>query len=327
MKSPLRVMLVLGTRPEVTKLAPLARELRAYPKQFHTLLVSTGQHRELVPQYLRFFELEADYDLKVMKPRQSLADITARTVARMDALLGQERPQVVVVQGDTTAVFAASLAAFYHHVPVAHVEAGLRSGDRYDPFPEEMNRRLVSPLAELNFAPTVQARQNLLREGVAPESIYITGNTAVDALLYTLKRRPAQPAFPAEELKGKRLLLVTAHRRENWGEGLRNICLALADLAGPFPGRGGGLSRASQSDRAGDGPGGAGREGAGASPRAAGLRGPGGIDGPRHAPPHRFRGHSRGGAHAREAHSGPPQDHGTAGGGGGGSRAAGRDEA
>jgi len=235
MKSPVTVMLVLGTRPEVMKLAPLARELRLYPKQFRPLLVSTGQHRDLVPQYLRFFELTTDHDLKVMKRTQSLADITSRTVTRMDALLRQVRPDVVVVQGDTTAVLAASLAAFYHQVPVAHVEAGLRSGDRYDPFPEEMNRRLVSPLAELNFAPTSLARQNLLQESIAPESIYVTGNTTIDALFYTLKRRPEQPAVPAAWLKGKRLLLVTAHRRENWGEGIRSICLALADLAARFP--------------------------------------------------------------------------------------------
>ncbi len=180
MKSPLTVMLVLGTRPEVNKLAPLARELKAYQKQFRTLLVSTGQHRDLVPQYLRFFELTPDYDLEVMKRKQSLADITSRTVDRMDVLLREQRPQVVVVQGDTTAVLAASLAAFYHKVPVAHVEAGLRSGDRYDPFPEEMNRRLVSPLAELNFAPMPQSKANLLREGVDPTSIYVTGNTSVE---------------------------------------------------------------------------------------------------------------------------------------------------
>ncbi len=234
-KSPLTVMLVLGTRPEVMKLAPLARELRAHPAQFRPLLVSTGQHRDLVPQYLRFFELEAEYDLQVMQRTQSLADITSRTVARMDALLREQRPDVVVVQGDTTAVLAASLAAFYHQVPVAHVEAGLRSGERYDPFPEEMNRRLVGPLAELNFAPTAQARENLLREGVDPGSIYVTGNTTVDALRYTLKHRPEQPPVPEAWLRHKRLLLVTAHRRENWGEGIRTICLALADLAARFP--------------------------------------------------------------------------------------------
>jgi UDP-N-acetylglucosamine 2-epimerase (non-hydrolysing) len=235
MKSPLTVMLVLGTRPEVMKLAPLARELRAHPAQFRPLLISTGQHREMVPQYLRFFELEADFDLQVMKAKQTLSDITSRTVQRMDALLRRKRPDVVVVQGDTTAVLAASLAAFYHQVPVAHVEAGLRSRERYDPFPEEMNRRLVSPLAELNFAPTARAKRNLLREHVDPKSIYVSGNTTIDALLYTLKRLPQAPSVPAAWLRGKRLVLVTAHRRENWGAGIRNICLALADLAARFP--------------------------------------------------------------------------------------------
>ncbi len=234
-QSPLDVMVVLGTRPEVMKLAPVVLELRKYPAQFRTTLVSTGQHRDLVPQYLRLFGLTPDDDLQVMKRRQSLADITSRTVARLEARLKEHRPEVVVVQGDTTAVLAASLTAFYHKIPVAHVEAGLRSHDRYDPFPEEMNRRLVSPLAEINLAPTPWARQNLLAEGVDPASIYVTGNTTVDALLYAAKQPLAEPAVPEAWLQGRRLILVTAHRRENWETGIREICGALGELARRFP--------------------------------------------------------------------------------------------
>jgi len=228
-------MLVLGTRPEVMKLAPVARELRAHPQRFRTTLVSTGQHRDLVPQYLRLFGLAPDRDLGVMKRLQSLADITSRTVARFDDLLREQRPDVVVVQGDTTAVLAAGLTAFYHQIPVAHVEAGLRSYDRYDPFPEEMNRRLMSPLAQLNFAPTPRAKENLLAESVPADTIYVTGNTTIDALLFAAKQKPARPAVPAGWLRGRRLILVTAHRRENWATGIRQICLALADLVRRFP--------------------------------------------------------------------------------------------
>ncbi len=232
---PLRVMIVMGTRPEVTKLAPVALELRQHPDQFRVTLVGTGQHRDLVPQHLEPFGLDLDHDLKIMKRRQTLTDITARTVTRMDALLEREAPDVVVVEGDTTAVVVAALAAFYRQIPVAHVEAGLRSGDVYDPFPEEMNRRLVAPLAEVQFAPTETARTNLLRENIAPERIYVTGNTQIDGLLLAAKLRPRRPAVPASALTGKRLILVTAHRRESWDRGIREICLALRELAERVP--------------------------------------------------------------------------------------------
>lgn len=235
MRIPLDVMFVLGTRPEVMKLGPVVLELKAHPREFRVTLVSTGQHRDLVPQYLKLFGLGIDHDLGIMKRHQTLGDITARTVQRMDARLKQHRPDVVMVQGDTTAAFAAGLTAFYHKVPVAHVEAGLRSNDRYDPFPEEINRRLTSPLAEINLAPTPWAKRNLLRENVPAESIYVTGNTAIDALLYAAKRKPARAAVPGEWLRGKRLVLVTAHRRESWETGIREICLALRELAEVFP--------------------------------------------------------------------------------------------
>ena len=235
MSAPLKTMIVLGTRPEVVKLAPVALELRRHPKQFRVTLVGTGQHRELVPQHLKLFRLRLDDDLKVMKPRQTLADITARTVQRLDALLAADPPDLVVVEGDTTAVLAAGLAAFYRKIPVAHVEAGLRSGDPYDPFPEEMNRRLVSAVASVHFAPTATARGNLLREHVSPERVFVTGNTTIDALLLAAKQRPKRPAIPTSILKGRRMILVTAHRRESWDAGIREICLALGDIADRFP--------------------------------------------------------------------------------------------
>jgi UDP-N-acetylglucosamine 2-epimerase (non-hydrolysing) len=235
MRHPIKATIVIGTRPEVTKLAPVALELRRYRKQFRVSLVGTGQHRDLVPQHLRPFRLRLDADLGVMKRRQSLAEITARTARRMDALLAEDPPDVVLVEGDTTAVLAAGLAAFYRKIPVAHVEAGLRSGDIYDPFPEEMNRRLVGGLAEIHFAPTASARQNLLSENVPADRVFVTGNTAVDALLIAAKRRPERPAVPAAALRGRRVLLVTAHRRESWDRGIREICLALRDLLQRFP--------------------------------------------------------------------------------------------
>jgi UDP-N-acetylglucosamine 2-epimerase (non-hydrolysing) len=224
----------MGTRPEVVKLAPLALELRRHPKQFRVTLVGTGQHRDLVPQHLRPFRLRLDADLGVMKARQPLAEITARTVRRMDALLAGDPPDVVIVEGDTTAVLAAGLAAFYRKIPVAHVEAGLRSRDIYNPFPEEINRRLVGGLAEIHLAPTASARDNLLSENVPPDRIFVTGNTAIDALLIAAKRRPKRPAVPGAALRGRRLILVTAHRRENWDRGIQQICLALRDLLERF---------------------------------------------------------------------------------------------
>lgn len=227
-------MIVMGTRPEVMKLGPVAVELKHFPKQFRVTLVSTGQHRDLVPQHLKLFRLRLDHDLRVMKRRQTLADITARTVQGMDALLGKARPDVVVVEGDTTAVLAAGLAAYYHQIPVAHVEAGLRSGDCYNPFPEEMNRRLVGALAEIHFAPTAGARDNLLRENVPAERVFVTGNTSVDALVIAAKRRPRRAVIPARWLARRRLILVTAHRRESWEAGIREICLALCNLAEQF---------------------------------------------------------------------------------------------
>jgi UDP-N-acetylglucosamine 2-epimerase (non-hydrolysing) len=232
----IQAMIVMGTRPEVMKLGPVALELRRHPQQFRVLLVGTGQHRELLPQHLKLFGLTLHHDLRVMKPGQTLADIASRTIQRMDALLSRNRPDVVLVEGDTSAVFAAGLAAFYRQIPVGHVEAGLRSGDIYDPFPEEMNRRLVGALASLHFAPTAQAKENLLKENVPPEAIYVTGNTAIDGLLFAAARvGTGKVRHLPPSRRGQRLILVTAHRRESWGQGIRQICLALSDLADRFP--------------------------------------------------------------------------------------------
>ncbi len=244
MPKPLKTMIVMGTRPEVVKLAPVALELRHHPKQFRVTLVGTGQHRELVPQHLKLFQLRLDADLKVMKPRQTLADVTARTIQRLDALLVSDPPDVVVVEGDTTAVLAAGIAAFYRRIPVAHVEAGLRSGDPYNPFPEEINRRLVGGLAVIHFAPTSGAKQNLLRENIPPDRIFVTGNTTIDALLFAAKHpRRSRTYVPPLHTRGggkglgsaSRMILVTAHRRESWDTGIREICLALGDIADRFP--------------------------------------------------------------------------------------------
>jgi UDP-N-acetylglucosamine 2-epimerase (non-hydrolysing) len=233
-RPPVKTMIVMGTRPEVTKLGPVALELRRHPEQFEVILVGTGQHKDLVPQHLGLFGMTLDHDLEVMRPGQSLSGIAARTIERMEALLDQGPPDVVMVEGDTNAVFAAGLAAFYHRIPVAHVEAGLRSGDIYSPFPEEMNRRLTGALATIHLAPTAEAKANLLKENVPRKAIFVTGNTAIDALIFATSRAAAHPPVPEEWLRDRRLVLVTAHRRESWGAGIEQICLALADLASRF---------------------------------------------------------------------------------------------
>lgn len=230
MSSTMKVALIVGTRPEGIKLAPLARALREQGA-FQPLLVSTGQHREMLSQALAAFDLRPDVDLDVMRTGQTLHDITCRTIARIQHVLRAQRPAWVVVQGDTTTALAAALAAFYERLPVAHVEAGLRSGDRYAPFPEEINRRLVDQLSSAMFAPTAAAQQALLREGFAPDSVFCTGNTVVDALVAARgivhRDPPAIPDLPAGALEGRRMILVTAHRRESFGAALEGMCRAI----------------------------------------------------------------------------------------------------
>lgn len=233
---PVKVALIVGTRPEAIKLAPVALRMRQMPGTFCPLLIATAQHREMLSQVLEIFDLRPDYDLDVMRPDQSLFEVTAKVLTRLQPILEAERPDLVIVQGDTTSTFAGALAAFYLKISVAHVEAGLRTYDKHQPFPEEINRRLVSVLADWHFAPTEWARRNLLREGVPSERIFVTGNTVVDALQMILGRpMPPMPAFVTQLAPEQRLLLVTAHRRENWGQPLRHICYALRTLAQRFP--------------------------------------------------------------------------------------------
>jgi UDP-N-acetylglucosamine 2-epimerase (non-hydrolysing) len=228
-----KIAVVLGTRPEATKLAPVILELRRFPRQFKVQVISTGQHREMLAQSLAIFGLKPDVNLDIMLPRQSLEHITSAALNGLGPLLSSAPPDLVLAEGDTTTVFAAALAAFYHKIPVAHLEAGLRTSDCYNPFPEEINRRLVSVIASLHLAPTPAARDNLLKEGHSRNSIYVTGNTAVDAVLW-VAAKPAPP-LPAIVEEAEQVVLVTAHRRENWGEPFKRICSAILEISRSFP--------------------------------------------------------------------------------------------
>lgn len=224
----LKVLVVLGTRPEAVKLAPVVMELRRRAG-VDTVLCATGQHREMLDQVLRLFQLTPDHDLDLMRADQQLADITSGVLSGVSGVIIREKPDVVVVQGDTTTAMAGSLAAFFHRVPVGHVEAGLRTGLRTSPFPEELMRRMVGRIAELHFAPTTRAAENLRREGADTEgAVYLTGNTVVDAVRWIARNRPARSPLMLQE--GRQLLLVTAHRRENFGQPIRDVCDALRAL-------------------------------------------------------------------------------------------------
>jgi UDP-N-acetylglucosamine 2-epimerase (non-hydrolysing) len=232
-----RVMVVFGTRPEAIKMAPLVRALRA-DDRFETLVCTTGQHREMLTQVLELFDIVPDVRLEVMTDQQTLAGLTARVLEGVSAVLDQHRPDIVLVHGDTTTTVASAMAAFYHRIPVGHVEAGLRTGDLSAPWPEEFNRRAAGVIAAHHFAPTAKARENLLAEGVRPEDISVTGNTVIDALLMVRDKIAGDAALKADfdarfsYLDGyDRVLLVTGHRRENFGQGFLDICKALARLA------------------------------------------------------------------------------------------------
>lgn len=237
MAQPIQIVSVLGTRPDALKMAPVIQSLNRRGDGVRQWVVSTGQHREMLRQVLDVFDIEPDYELDIMEPGQSLAGITSRILSRLDPLLDELRPDLLIAQGDTTTTFAASLAAFYHQTPVAHVEAGLRTDNRYNPFPEEINRRLTGSLATYHFAPTRQAVENLLREGVPADTLFEVGNTVIDALLQALQRPFAfeDPALCAAVEGNDPLVVVTAHRRENLGEPLRQICRAVRDLAERLP--------------------------------------------------------------------------------------------
>ncbi|MFK3960589.1 non-hydrolyzing UDP-N-acetylglucosamine 2-epimerase [Guptibacillus hwajinpoensis] len=223
--APVKVMSVFGTRPEAIKMAPLVNELKKYPQFITPLVAVTAQHREMLDQVLSIFEIQPDYDLNIMKSKQSLAEITTRALNGLDTIMKEEKPDLVLVHGDTTTTFAASLAAFYNQVAVGHVEAGLRSYDKHSPFPEEMNRILTGDLADLHFAPTMRASDNLLNEGKKTESIYITGNTAIDALKNTVREDYDHPLLT--KIQGNRMILLTSHRRENHGDPMRHIFQAV----------------------------------------------------------------------------------------------------
>lgn len=224
-----RVLTIFGTRPEAVKLAPVILELGKHPDRFESLVCVTAQHREMLDQVLDWFQISPQSDLNLMQPDQGLAEFASRALVAVSRLLMEVRPDLVIVQGDTTTVMAAALSAFYQRIPVAHVEAGLRTRDRYNPFPEEINRRLAGTLTTWHFAPTARAADALRAEQVPEENIFVTGNTVVDALLMTV-RRPVDLKLDFR-LEDRRLLLVTAHRRENFGAPFESLCLALRDIA------------------------------------------------------------------------------------------------
>jgi UDP-N-acetylglucosamine 2-epimerase (non-hydrolysing) len=244
-----RLLLVFGTRPEAIKMAPLVHEFKRYSDCFETVVCVTGQHREMLDQVLDLFQIVPDYDLNIMKPNQDLYDVTSKVLIGMRDVLKETKPDVVLVHGDTTTSMAAALAAFYQQIPVAHVEAGLRTGSIYSPWPEEMNRCITGRIATYNFAPTLCSKNNLLKENVAESSILVTGNTVIDALHWVVKKLESDLHLRdtvSQELlgmgydvnrlgNGRRLVLITGHRRENFGEGFFNICHAINKLAETYP--------------------------------------------------------------------------------------------
>lgn len=237
-----KVLLVFGTRPEAIKMAPLALKLQHYSQDFETRVCVTGQHRQMLDQVLELFSLKPDFDLNLMKPGQTLSDVTSGVLKGLEQVFEQWLPDVILVHGDTATTFAASLAAYYHKIKVGHVEAGLRTGDLYSPWPEEANRQLTGVLANYHFAPTQSSYDNLIKENVNPATIVVTGNTVIDALLQ-VKQKVEQDQTLIEQFqqqfsfleKEKKLILVTGHRRENFGQGFLNICQALANLAKKYP--------------------------------------------------------------------------------------------
>ena len=245
-----KVMLVFGTRPEAIKMAPLVKAFQKHPEEVETVVCVTGQHREMLDQVLRIFNVVPDYDLNIMKSGQDLYDITSRVVLGMRDVLKESQPDVVLVHGDTTTSMAAALAAFYLQIPVGHVEAGLRTHNIYSPWPEEMNRQITGRIATFNLSPTALSRQNLLEEGVSEDKIIVTGNTVIDALHMMVERIKSDATLSANlqsELKSRgydvgrladgtrRMVLITGHRRENFGEGFKHICQAIKTLSERYP--------------------------------------------------------------------------------------------
>ncbi len=242
-------MLVFGTRPEAIKMAPLVKEFQKHPEKFETIVCVTGQHRQMLDQVLAIFDIKPDYDLNIMKQGQDLYDVTARVLTGMRDVLDEANPDVVLVHGDTTTSTAAALAAFYKQIPVGHVEAGLRTHNIYSPWPEEMNRQITGRIATYNFAPTPLSRENLLKENVADEKIIVTGNTVIDALYWVVDKIKNTPelnddlknvlkaaGYDVDRVKGgKKLVLITGHRRENFGNGFISMCKAIKSLTEKYP--------------------------------------------------------------------------------------------
>jgi len=231
-----KVMLVFGTRPEAIKIAPVIKELLRNKADFESVVVVTAQHREMLDQVLTLFKIDPHFDLDIMRPSQELFDVTTRTLRGLKPVLEKEHPHVLLVQGDTTTTFAATLAAFYFKIPIGHIEAGLRTFDKHHPFPEEINRRLTTHLADFHFAPTDSARENLLKEGISPKNIYVTGNTVIDALLSVVKENYAfNHSILSKVDFSKKIITITAHRRESWGEPLERICYAIRKIIADHP--------------------------------------------------------------------------------------------
>lgn len=242
-------MLVFGTRPEAIKMAPLVKEFQKHPDSFQTIVCVTGQHRQMLDQVLNLFEIAPDFDLNIMKQGQDLYDVTARVLTGMRDILKEAKPDIVLVHGDTTTSTAAALAAFYQQIPVGHVEAGLRTHNIYSPWPEEMNRQITGRIATYNFAPTLLSKSNLLKEAINPDSIVVTGNTVIDALHQVvtkikkdtlldieLEKTLIQSGYDVSRLRdGKKLVLITGHRRENFGDGFIQMCTAIKDLTQKYP--------------------------------------------------------------------------------------------
>lgn len=228
MNRPIKVMTIFGTRPEAIKMAPLVLELQKHPEHFQSIVTVTAQHRQMLDQVLNIFGIKPDHDLNIMKDRQTLIDVTTRGLEGLDRVMKEEQPDIVLVHGDTTTTFVASLAAFYNQITVGHVEAGLRTWNKYSPFPEEMNRQLTGVMADLHFSPTAQSAHNLIQENKPEERIFITGNTAIDALKTTVKEAYHHEVL--DKIGNDRLVLLTAHRRENLGEPMRNMFRAIKRL-------------------------------------------------------------------------------------------------
>lgn len=230
----LKVMTVFGTRPEAIKMAPVVNALKQHSNEFEAITVVSAQHREMLDQVLEIFDIVPDYDLDIMQQRQTLSGITARVIIRLDDVINETKPDIILVHGDTTTTFAASISAFYHQVAIGHVEAGLRTWQKYSPYPEEMNRQLTDVLSDIYFAPTAQSKANLLKDNHSAENIFITGNTAIDALKQTVNKDYNHDILNKIE-KGHRIILVTMHRRENQGEPMKRVFKVMRDVVDSHP--------------------------------------------------------------------------------------------